>query len=118
MGNLSSTKMPRCGPTPFALHRCIVAYYLLQIGNDIEDPDAPPPPVPREVIKGTTTSKKRDEKPAPAVAAVTDSQPRGASGGERRGNRRGGSEGGSFSLLRGVDILKHLISLLHPLASF
>lgn len=45
------------------------------LGNDIEDPDSPPPPVPREVIKNKTTSKKRDEKATPSVDAATSSYP-------------------------------------------
>ncbi|KAI5847853.1 hypothetical protein DFP73DRAFT_572360 [Morchella snyderi] len=55
------------------------------LGNDIEDPDAPPPPAPRQVIKNTTTSKKRDEKPAPDVAPAVR-----AGGNKARG--RGGND--------------------------
>ncbi|KAL0632971.1 hypothetical protein Q9L58_008129 [Maublancomyces gigas] len=58
------------------------------LGNDIEDPDAPLPPVPREVVKNTATSKKRDEKVTPVAAVTGDYQPRG-----NRGRGRGGSEG-------------------------
>jgi len=56
------------------------------LGNDIEDPDAQPPPVPREVIKNTTTSRKRDEKATPSAVAAGGPSSHGG------GRNRGGNE--------------------------
>jgi len=64
-------------------------------GNDPPE-DEQPSKAPRQVIKNVTTSKKRDEKPAPDVAGAGA----GARGG-RRGGRAGftGNDAGELPLL-------------------
>ena len=72
-------------------------FYWYFIGNDIEDPDAPPPPQPREVIKNSTTSKKREGKPTTGDLSTSgEFAPRDNTTGGR-GRPYSGNERGLFS---------------------
>lgn len=52
------------------------------LGNDVEDEDAAPAPIPREIVKKTTSSKKADVAPASADPAKAKKNKKQATGNE------------------------------------
>lgn len=62
------------------------------LGNDVEDEDAAPAPIPREVVKKTTSSKKSDVPPASADPAKARKNKKAATGNEAALKNKNGNK--------------------------